>query len=499
MMPLSLMRSCLRLATLVVCLVALAARANAQDAAPQQQPQTQPVPPTQPQQQPIQPEQPRTTPDEPQEPLGPFRELFVRPHRQNGSQLIFSLNGYGGYDTNVIGDQSGPGADPRAETGASSLLGTDAQLQYSRNGHRTNFSTNVGGSYRYFPEKSTLSTKSLSAGIGVSTILGRRTTLRLDEGFAYQPYYQLGLFPGLGEADLGAAIPSNLDFVVLRRQSVLTTSTASLEQQLSRRSTLTFDGQFFTQTLGAANTPTIPTGTTGTTGTTAPTTSADSGGTENTNGYTAGVHFRRQLGRYVSLRLGDEYRRFVYPSPTRRVLEGNNIDAGVDYSRSLPFSRHTSFSFRTGSAIVSIDGRRYGDVTGSASLVHLFNRNWQGSLSYNRDMSFVQTLSQPLFGDSASAQLQGIMARKVLIQISGGYMSGRLGYSRAEQNSSTLRTGTGAFTLAYAFNTYLRANVSYTYFSYNFSDNALLPVGLQPSFDRNSVRGGLSLVLPVIR
>jgi hypothetical protein len=450
--------------------------AEAQQPAPQQ-PVTQ---------QPVTPAQPVT---QPQEPEGPFRELFVRPRRENGQTLTFSLSGYGGYDDNVIGDQSGPGADPRAQTGGSSLLGGDAGLQYVKMAHRASFAANLGGSYHYFPSKSSLSTSALSAGVGGAFQLGHRTRLRVDEGFSYQPYYQLGLFPGLGEQDLGAAIPSNLDFVVLKRQSILTTSTASLEQQLSRRSTLTFDGQFFTQTLDQpATTTTTSTGTTTT-----------PGGTDNVNGYTAGIHFKRQLTRYLSLRLGDEYRHFVYPAPTRRVLEGNNIDAGVDYSRSLPFSRHTSLSFTTGSAIVSIDGRRYGNVTGSASLVHLFSRNWQGSLSYNRDMSFVQTLSQPLFGDSASAALQGIMYRKLLLSISGGYMSGRLGYSRAEQDSSTLRTGTGAFTLAYAITNALRANFSYTYFSYNFSTDALLPVGLQPSFDRNSVRGGLSLVLPLIR
>lgn len=467
--PAPLAMTLLAIATAVPC-------AEAQQATPQQ-PVTQ---------QPITPAQPVT---QPQEPDGPFRELFVRPRRQSGQSLTFSLSGYGGYDDNVIGDQSGPAADPRAQTGGSSLLGGDASLQYSKASRRASFAANLGGSYHYFPSQSSLSTSAVSAGVGLSYQLGHRTTMRLDEGFSYQPYYQLGLFPGLGEPDLGAAIPSNLDFVVLKRQSILTTSTASVEQQLSRRSTLTFDGQFFTQTLDQpASTTTTGAGTT--------TTPAS---TDNVSGYTAGIHFKRQLTRYLSLRLGDEFRHFVYPAPDRRVLQGNNIDAGVDYSRSLPFSRHTSLSFRTGSAIVSIEGRRYGNVTGSASLVHLFSRNWQGSLSYNRDMSFVQTLSQPLFGDSASAALQGIMYRKLLLSISGGYMSGRLGYSKEEQDSSKLRTGTGALTLAYAITNALRANLSYTYFSYNFSGDALLPVGLQPSFDRNSVRGGLSLVLPLIR
>jgi hypothetical protein len=487
------LRSSCRLDRLMIAaslVVSLGLSAEAQQPAPTQQP--------------IKPEQPRTTPDSPQMPERPFNDLFVGGRRRTMGQssMSFTLAGYGGYDSNVVGDQgvASAGIDPRAQGGGSSMLGGDAGFQYATTRRRASFSVNAAGSYRYFPAQSSLSTTGVNGGIGAQFVLGRRTSLRLDQGFAYQPYYQLGLFPGLGEpgADLGAAVPSNLDFVVLRRQSVVSTSSASIEQSLTRRSTLTFNGQYFRQTLDEPSLPTTPTtGTTGTTGTTtnAPNTFAN----EDVQGYTAGVHYRWQATRYVSVRLGDEYRRFTYPNATQRVLQGNNIDAGVDYSRSLPFSRHTSLSFRTGTAIVDIDGRRYGNVTGSASLTHMFNRSWQGALSYNRDMSFVQTLAAPLFGDSASASLQGIVHRNIFVGLTGGFMSGRLGYSKSEADSSKLNTGTGAFTLAYAFTNNLRATFDYSYFTYHFSETALLPQGLQPSFDRHSVRGGLQLVLPLIR
>lgn len=497
------LRSSCRLDRLMIAatlMVSLGINAEAQQQAPQQQP--------------IKPEQPRTTPDSPQMPDAPFRDLFVGGRkRTSGQSMSFTLAGYGGYDSNVVGDQgvASAGIDPRAQGGGSSMLGGDAGFQYSTTKRRASFSVNAAGSYRYFPDKSSLSTTGVNGGIGAQFVLGRRTQLRLDQGFAYQPYYQLGLFPGLGEpgADLGAAVPSNLDFVVLRRQSIVSTSSASIEQSLTRRSTLTFNGQYFRQTLDNPTVPTTPTSPTTTTGTDVTGIITPANGTNTTNtstfsnedvqGYTAGVHYRWQATRYVSVRLGDEYRRFTYPNATQRVLQGNNIDAGVDYSRSLPFSRHTTLSFRTGTAIVDIDGRRYGNVTGSASLTHMFNRNWQSALAYNRDMSFVQTLAAPLFGDSASASLQGIIGRRTFVGLTGGFMSGRLGYSKSEADSSKLNTGTGAFQLAYAFTNNLRATFDYSYFTYHFSETALLPQGLQPSFDRHSVRGGLQLVLPLIR
>jgi len=120
-------------------------------------------------------------------------------------------------------------------------------------------------------------------------------------------------------------------------------------------------------------------------------------------------------------------------------------------------------------------------------------------VAYNRNLNFVETLNQPLFADSANAQLQGIIHRRLLMVISGGYVSGRLGLGRDPNDNATLRTGTGAFNLTYAFTEYLRATFDYSYFQYHFSNDAILPDGLRPTFDRNSVRGGLSLVLPVIR
>src|SRR5262245_20347173 len=128
--------------TLVVCLAAAAAPARAQQI-PQEK--LQPPVQTQPgQQQPIQAEQPKTTPDT-EEPQGPFRDLFVRPsRRQNGQTMTFSLSGYGGYDSNVVADQAvnRSGVDPRAQGGGSSMLGTDAGLQYVKQERRVSFALN---------------------------------------------------------------------------------------------------------------------------------------------------------------------------------------------------------------------------------------------------------------------------------------------------------------------------------------------------------------------
>src|SRR5215469_3736972 len=131
----------LALLALVVCLAAPVRRANAQPPVP-----TAPTPVQEPA-----PPQPLTI----EQPEGPFRDVFTRQRqRREGTQsMTFSLGGYGGYDSNVVGDTNGVGFDPSVQAGGSGLVGADAGLQYFKSGHRASFSGTLDGSYRYFPSK----------------------------------------------------------------------------------------------------------------------------------------------------------------------------------------------------------------------------------------------------------------------------------------------------------------------------------------------------------
>ncbi len=414
---------------------------------------------------------------QPQQPARPFRSLFnARPQQPGREQsLLFTASAYGGYDDNVIGGQAGIGSNPANQVGGS-VLGGDATLTYSKNvEQRTSFMANLSAAERYYPHNSDLSAASFSVGAGVSHQLAHRTRVHASENVGFQPTYQLGLFPNFPDESLGAVLPSNLDYAVLKSTSVLSNTNVSLEQQLSRRSSLTLDYEFFDQTFRADSAET---------------------GAADLQSQGAGIHFRRQLNRYMGLRLGYEYRHAVYNYPARNVVDGHNIDAGVDYARSIGLSRHTTFSFSTGSTIVSFNGERFVNVTGNANLSHLFSRNWQGRVVYNRDLSFVASLSQPVFADSATAQLQGILAQRVSMTVSGGWLSGTLGLAT---QTSRVNTGTGAVSLVWALTDYLGATADYSYYSYDFSNATALPIGLKPRFDRNSVRGGLTLWLPLLR
>jgi hypothetical protein len=419
-----------------------------------------------------------TTPTDPQEPYGsprrPFRGLFtVRQQPGHEQQLTMTASVYGGYDDNVVADQPGAAGaiDPRNKAGGG-LAGGDISLAYGKAGHRMAFNSNVDSSIRYVPSQSSLGGASLGGGAGLSYQLARRTQ--------YQPFYQLGLFPGLGETLVGDTLPSNLDFAVFKRASVLGSASVGIDQQLSRRATLTLQYNYFGQTF--TENP-EDTGTVG----------REIGNVQMQTGL---IRFRRQLSRYLTLRLGYQFEHATYATPINMVVDSHNIDAGVDYSRSLNFSRHTTLAFSTGSSIVTYNGNRYYDAIGSARLSHLFTKYWRGSLAYNRNVNFVASFLAPFFTDGATAELQGQMGNRAVLTVDGGYVTGKVGLT---QDAQRVHTGTASASFLYTFTTMIGAQASYTYYNYDFSTQAGLPLGLSSRFDRNSVRAGLTVSLPLIR
>jgi hypothetical protein len=427
------------------------------------------------------------TPQQPEEPPAsptrPFRGLFnSRPQEPGHEQsLTMTLNAYGGYDDNVVADQPGAGSalDPGTQAGGG-LAGGDVGLAYTKAGHRVMFNANADSSVRYVPNQSALGGASYGGGAGINYQLARRTQFSLTGSVGYQPFYQLGLFPGFTGDLLGAELPSNLDFTVLKRASVLGSGHASLEHQLSRRSSLTLGYDFFGQTF------TQNADDTGTVG-------RQLGDVQMQGGL---IRFRRQVSRYLTVKLGYQYQHATYKTPANQVVDSHNIDAGVDYARSLAFSRHTTLAFSTGSSIVTYNNNRFYDVIGNARLTHLFTKYWRGSLAYNRNVNFVASFLQPFFTDGATAEISGQMLGRAVFTLGGGYVTGKVGLT---QDAQRVHTGTASAAFLYTFTTMVGAQVSYSYYNYDFSTQAGLPLGLKSRFDRNSVRAGLTVSLPLVR
>jgi hypothetical protein len=421
------------------------------------------------------------------QPERPFRGLFgsAPGDASTGSALSFTASLNAGYDDNVVSDQ--PGLDPRVAVGGEVYNGS-AGLTYSRATNRSSIGMNLSASKRYFPANTDLNAASYGAGIGFERHLNRRTRFSLSQNFAYVPFYQFSLFPGLEAPRVGDTVPSNLDYAVTPQESWILNSNAELSRELGRRSSVRmFYGYGFQDMSSPETAGTDPV---------LPSPSETVPPANDLTTHTAGFQFRRSLTRNAGLRLGYSFSSGGYQFANTDDVTAHNIDVGVDYARSLSIFRRTTFSFATGSSIVQIDGTNYFRVTGDANLNHQISRTWTARLSYNRGVGYVGGFSEPFFSDGLNASISGFIGRRFNMGLTGGYVDGNLGVA----GGNGVKSYSANFTAQYAFTQYLAADFSAYSYKYDFEDQSItLPGGLPGRFNRQGVRAGLSLWLPLLR
>jgi hypothetical protein len=411
----------------------------------------------------------------------PFRGLFGSgASTTSNKSLIFVGSLYGGWDSSVLADQ--PGSTVNAGDATSgSLAGVTAGLVYRYDGRRFDFGANVDTSARYYPQQQDLNSGAYYGGIGMNIELTRRTRLGLNQNIGYQPVYQLSLFPNLGDPVLGAPpVPSNLDYAASRSSGWIYDSGVSLDRQLSRRAQVSAFYRRGMSDFDVSSTTDSP--------------------AFDVNYQSGGFRFTRDLARGVALRVGYTYRTGDFQNAVDdaddSATDAHEIELGVNYGRQLSFSRRTTFSFSTGSTLFEVAGHRNFTVVGDAALRHQFGRNWMSSIAYNRGVGFFTNFSGPTLSDSVSARLDGLFGQRWMFSLDGGLSSGRV-YGADEDALSRFTTYTTRATMQYAFTAYLASYAQYAYFYYDFPRSPDLPVGGE--FDRNSVRVGLSLSVPLLR
>ena len=80
-----------------------------------------------------------------------------------------------------------------------------------------------------------------SGGVGVSYQVARHTLLAANQSVSYQPYYSMGLFPGLYDLPLGQTEPTNSSRATSFQNRLSTTSGVELTQTLTRKLSLGFN------------------------------------------------------------------------------------------------------------------------------------------------------------------------------------------------------------------------------------------------------------------
>jgi hypothetical protein len=114
----------------------------------------------------------------------------------------------------------------------------------------------------------------------------------------------------------------------------------------------------------------------------------------------------------------------------------HDLDLGVDYARSLPFSRRTKVGVTTGATLLSgRDGRRLRSNS-TARIDHRVTQTWSVSGDYTRPIEYVAGLVQPLVSDSVRVGAAGTLPRKIDLVLSAGTSVGSLGPSGGARYAS---------------------------------------------------------------
>jgi hypothetical protein len=211
-----------------------------------------------------------------------------------------------------------------------------------------------------------------------------------------------------------------------------------------------------------------------------------------------GGGYSRGFTRYATLRLGYAEQRGDYPLQPGEVskpLRYQTIDAGVDYSRPLSATRRTTVGFGTGSSRIDNSGQTFYNVAGHASLNHQIRRTGNVSVAYSRGVVVVGGFSDPFFADSVALTLKGNTSRRVKFSGSAGYANGDLGLGTKANAYESVQ---GSVRVDIAVSRSVTMFGSYFYYNYLFNRSIALPEGVSRNLDRQGVRVGLRVEIPIL-
>jgi hypothetical protein len=293
--------------------------------------------------------------------------------------------------------------------------------------------------------------------------------LSANESLSYQPMNLYALFPVFGTTPLGQLYLADLDYGTVDASYYTSRTSVSASRQLSSRAKVTADYSY-----DRSEFKLYP----------------------DFESQSAGVHFSRSLTAGLGLHLGYSYTRTLY-GDQERVAGYHGIDVGVDYNKTLSFSRRTSLSFVTGSGATKYQGGTHFNAVGSANLNHEIGRTWQFNAAYNRNVGFTETFAAPFVYDGASVSLSGLIDRRWSFHSSAGAALGALGFGTTA-NANGFDNYYASAGISRALSRFFNLGIDYSFYRYRFEDTAtLLPAGYTNDIERHSIRATISAWLPI--
>jgi hypothetical protein len=306
-----------------------------------------------------------------------------------------------------LGNNQGNASSAEVSFGRYTFTGISGTAAFERRGPRRTVTARLGGAVRYFPELQEFFTLDRSASLGIDAQLGSNSRLFATQTVQYSPYRQFGV-PIFPTEEAAALPPYNPEGAATVGQYFYDLgSVVELSRKFNDRTGVAVDyGLRVTLTDTALELPISQ---------------------------RAGIRFRHTLSRYSALKLGTAYRfsRTGYgltALPTRAL----DFDVGIDYNRPLSFSRGTTVSFGSGTALVSraptvLEPSELGhqfvaiaSVTASQSL----GRFWEAQVGADRNLQYVEGFPDPFYASRIMSRLTGEIGQRFTLFAAADYSMG---------------------------------------------------------------------------
>jgi hypothetical protein len=418
-----------------------------------------------------------------QRPTRPYRGLFgggppPDPNRSR-SELTFTGSLLSGYDTWLSPSGSAsPTAATQERSSGSSFVG-DAGLSYFRGLTRRSVSFDGRLRSTRYAGVDADGTVGGTARLGAVTDIGRVTSLRVFQDVGYQPTLVLGGLAALPiDPDVPSIPPPDVTSGYREQRSWSSSSVVSLDRRWTPRHTTRMGGAYSRQTY------------------------LDDLGNDTRTRTGSALHswlFMRNssISALYDFTDSDLAARDGVGTP----ITTQNMEVSWRYNRRLSLTRQLQLTAGVGATHVdtlnAVDRSEllYWMPSGSGSLSWDVGRSWSIAGSYDRSASIIQGVSVTSFAtDSVSASLSGLIGSRIETSISTAYsngQSGGLGTSGRFENYS------GSLQMLYAFSRCCATTVNYDYYVYQFEDVADLPTLFPPDFDRQAIRVGFTIWLPL--
>lgn len=318
---------------------------------------------------------------------GVYRTLFGPADRDaaRAEQLTLTASTYGGLDDTTRLSAGGV-LDDALQSGRAHQ-GATIGLAFGRRRSRVTFTANAQSSVRYYHSLNRVGTQRHGGGAAATWRASRSLTLRASQEVAYSPMYQLivGVPAYGGEA---AATPDHLDDDLYKSKQFTYTSFAGARYVISASREINVGyGLNYTDFLSRSNF-----------------------GLQQ-----ASARFTQRLTSGVALRLG-----YGVGSGTPASLTAglhHDLDVGLALDRSFSVSPRTTVGFTSGSTIVSAGQGRQIELVGSLQLQRRLTPRWTSSLGYQRGVTSMVRLEQPLIANTFGGDVSGFLGSQTRVSI----------------------------------------------------------------------------------